>query len=194
MKGELCSPRQPAWPLGKPRPCLLLSRRVRSSGQQLLQMKSNALKSQNLICSALHTLTTHINFYLLLLVDFRDLPHLNKKAEHQFPTPLCYPKYGLLSRDIQCEGWHKSCALGSHWVRQGRCLTYILVPEAWREGERLCSSHTLQRSSNSDQIKRAADLLSEPIEHSETQSMTSSLRYTSQTTLGSVRVGRQEDL
>lgn len=72
-------------------------------------------------------------------------------------------------------------------------LPYIFIPEAQR-GVKLCSSHTLQLSSNSDQIKRAGDLLSEPIGHRETQPLASSLRYTSQTTLGSVRVGRQDEL
>lgn len=78
---------------------------------------------------------------------------------------------------------------------EARKVLYLhLRTRGLETGESLCSSHTLRRSSNSDQIKRAVDLLSEPIEHTETQPMTSSLKYTSQTTLGSVRVGRQEDL
>lgn len=52
-------------------------------------------------------------------------------------------------------------------------------------------SHALQKSSNSVQIKRAMDLLSGSVRHSETQSMASSLGQASEGTLGSVWVGKR---
>ena len=54
----------------------------------------------------------------------------------------------------------------------------------------LCS-HALQKSSDSVQIKRAVDLLSWSVRHSETLSMASSLGQASEATLGSVWVGKR---